>query len=289
MNRVTVLPALIAGTALVSGCDRPADGGANGIENEAGASLNLPSMVPVPEPALDRTALLGAVTRAASAQAAGADDTQAQRPLDGRQFEVRIRFGCRGPSKDLKNEWLGWAFDAEQRTLRLRAAPTIASDDPLVQGMAGETEFEAVEGFWIPRPWLLEPVCPANAAIKAAPPSAQSQAQDRQPEAPVTEPSPKWPRVGIAHFYTAADPRTGRRDNRPYESVTTLPAADTLGSQGFNLVLRGRLRAIQGRKVVHCVSSSAESPPDCIVSADIDQVAIERPETRTAVAEWGGG
>lgn len=255
--------------------------------------LNLPS---VPRPrTLDRAGILAAVAEAASAEASGADDTEAQRALDGRQFEFRIRFGCRGPSTDLREQWLGWTFDSETGTLRLRAMPTLAADDELVAELGGG-EFEAVEGFWIPRPWLLQPACPATAAIRPAAAEAGAEASPEEepgkPAAgtyPVTEPLPRWPRIGIAQFFSATDPRTGRREMRPYEAVETVDPKRPIGSQGFNLVLSGRLKALPGKGVIACVAKGAESPPECVVSADFDRVRIEEPASRDVIAEWGGG
>ena len=67
------------------------------------AAVDLP-IVPTPDPPLDRAALLSAIAQAASATAAGTEMPEAVRGLDGRQFELRIRFGCRGPSSDLQEK-----------------------------------------------------------------------------------------------------------------------------------------------------------------------------------------
>jgi hypothetical protein len=134
---------LVAVGAVVS-C-RPASDDQNGAANSAEPAIeNLSSLVPVPEPALNRSELLAAVAKAASASAAGADDTEAQRTLDGRQFEIRIRFGCAGPSDELAEEWLGWSAGVDGETLRVRAAPTISADDPLVRKIVGDAQFEAI-------------------------------------------------------------------------------------------------------------------------------------------------
>ena len=202
--------------------------------------------------------------------------------------------------------------------------PTISSDEPLVEGIGGE-RIEAVEGFWIPRPWLLVPVCPAGAAVQRAAPEepkdtgeagqaqqkqqqqqqqqqqrsgrqdrAQEQPQRDSPadepvEAAVGEPIPSAPRVGIAQFFTREDPRSRRRDMRPYQASLTLPEGQALSSQGYNLVLSGRLRALPDSGVVHCFARGADSPPECVVSAEFLRVWIEKPDTREIIAEWGGG
>lgn len=298
---------LAAACATVSAC-QPAgdDDAANEPDAANEAMFNLPA-VPLPEPPMDRAALLTAVARAASATASGADDAADQRSLDGKRFELSIRFGCRGPAPDLREAVFGWTFNREDRTLRLRATPTISGESELIKQIAGE-DFEAVEGFWVPRPWLLEPVCPAAAAVRPAPQAAPSEpesepesepqaaAADReQSPAPVDDeqesqaPPPARPRVGIAQFFRDTDPRTGRRDMRPYETLKTLEPNQSLGSQGFNLVLSGRLRAIPGKGVIACVPLGSDRPPECVVSADFDRVRMERPDNREVLAEWTSG
>ena len=289
------LVGLFAGAAACQP-DAPAENADGAAEEPA---LNQP-LVPRPQPPLDRAALFAAVAQAASAEASGTEDGEAQRALDGRQFELRIRFGCRGPSADLREAWLGWVRDAEDGTLRVRAKPTLGADDALVRALGGD-DFEAVEGFWIPRPWLLEPACPAIAAVLPPGQSADSQAApERTSPAPkeasagadvrnAADPVPNWPRIGIAQFFTDTDPRTGRRSMRPYEAVKTIHPEQPLGSQGFDLVLSGRLRALPGGKVVACVARNPDNAPECVISAQFDRVRIERPGDGEIIAEWGGG
>lgn len=257
-------------------------------------------IVPKPRPPVDRPSLLAAVAEAASASAAGAPVPESIRALDGRQFEFRIRFGCRGPATDLRNRWLGWSFDAEKKRIRVRATPTISRNDPLVAQFSNE-EIEAVEGFWIPRPWLLQPVCPVAAGVQPAAdgrqpgstPGAEREAErdsgaDQEGDSP-EEPVPVSARIGIAQFFTTDDPRTGRRDMRPYEASHTLAEGKAISSQGYDLVLAGRLRAFPGRGVIQCSARSPDSPPECIVSAEFLRVWIEQPGTGDVIAEWGGG
>lgn len=303
MHRMSLI-ALSFATVALAACEQqqppPED---NAAEEPV---LNLPA-IPRPDPPLDRASLLAAVAEAASAAASGEQLPETVRSLDGRQFEVRIRFGCRGPATELGDRWLAWSFDPESRRIRVQAKPTIAIDDPLVEEISGE-EFEAVEGFWLPRPWLLSPVCPAGAAVQRSadgamePGSDQRQSRqspDRQqavrpPEEDSSggqqaEPEPAPPRIGIAQFFTDQDPRTRRRDSRPYQASHTLAKDKAISSQGYNLVLSGRLRALPGRGVIQCVSRGADTPPECIVSAEFLRVWIEQPGTRDVIAEWGGG
>ena len=300
------LTILLAGAAAATACQQQQQ-----PDQTANATQPQPRpIVPRPQPPIDRASLLAAVTEAASATASGEQMPQSVRSLDGRQFEFRIRFGCRGPATDLQERWLGWSFDAEERRIRVRAAPTIAKSDPLV-GRIGAEQFEAVEGFWIPRPWLLQPVCPAAAAVQSATDGAPAGApsdrnagdeKGRQPlqasratgpvpadESEVDEALPIVRRIGIAQFFTSDDARTGRRDTRAYEAAHTLAEGQAISSQGYNLVLAGRLRAIPGRGVVHCSTRGADTPPECLVSVEFLRVWIEQPDTREVIARWGGG
>lgn len=251
--------------------------------------LNLPA-VPRPQPPLDRAGLFAAVAQAASAEASGQDHGEAQRTLDGRQFELRIRFGCRGPSLELREDWLGWVRDLDSGTLRVRAKPTLGADDPLVRELGGEG-FEAVEGFWIPRPWLLDASCPASAAVV---PAGGTQGEEPKPDGntageKAADPLPNWPKIGIAHFFTETDPRTGRRSMRAYEAVKSIDPKRPIGSQGFNLVLSGRLQALPDGRVIACIAKNPDNAPECVVSVQFDRVRIERPENGEIIAEWGGG
>jgi hypothetical protein len=287
------LSVLAAATVAAAACqqEQPAN-----VANADEPVMNLPA-VPPPVPTLDRTALLAAVAEAASAAAAGTPPPESLRNLDGRQFELRIRFGCRGPVTNLEQRWLGWSFDAEKRRIRVRAMPTISGDDPLVEQI-GDDEFEAVEGFWVPRPWLLQAVCPASAAVQANVAAGAGQPQTEQrPAADSPEPIEEaeasavsaGPKIGIAQFFTRNEPRSRRRDMRPYQAAHSLAEGEALSSQGYDLVLSGRLRALPGRGVIHCTAGGPDVPPDCIVSAEFQRVWIEQPDNREVIAEWGTG
>lgn len=274
-------------------------GGEAGESNASGSDplvLNLPA-IPEPAPPMDREDLLAAIARAASAAFAGADDVQAQRALDGSPFELRIRFGCGGPDVTAFDAGLGWTFDGEDRTLRVRARPTISGDDPIVTRVVGAVAngIEAVEGFWIPRPWLLEPACPSGSrawpgqrsgdldAVGQAVPSTEHGAE-------VTgKTPPSFPKVGIAQFFTEAEPRTRRRQARAYETVKIAGLNERPSASGLDLVLSGRLRSLAGGRVIACVPAGADAPPNCVASADFDQVRIERAGTGDVLAQWESG
>lgn len=295
--RVPALPLAAAIAALLVGC-RPSD-----ATNEAAASdddspiLNLPA-IPDPGRAMDREALLAAVARAASAVFVGSDDMQQQRALDGSPFELRIRFGCGGPDRAGFDGGLGWTVDDEARTLRVRARPTISAQDSVAERIVAGlgNGIEAVEGFWIPRTWLLEPGCPAAGIAEPGSPTGAVDEVDQGADASaqVAEADDQavpasGPRVGIAQFFTEAEPRTRRRQARAYETVKTLGPNERPSGAGFDLVLSGRLRSLAGGRVIACVPVGSDAPPDCVASADFDRVRIERADTGDLIAQWESG
>lgn len=267
----------------MSACKPAADVNQQADVNATPPAENVVSAVPLPQPPMDRAALLEAVAQARSAAAAGVDDRQAQQPLDGKEFEIRIRFGCAGAVKEAKTgASLSWSFDSKSGVLRVRAAPDLSEDAGVAKGVQG---VEAVEGFWLSRPWLLNAACPAQ----PAPPIVNDSAEAKPPRA--AEPPPSAPaaiplKVGIAQFFTATDPRTARRDHRPYETVDKRDPGSTIGTQGFDLVLSGRLRVLPEGRVIRCVSSGPEAPPACVVSAQFDHVWIDDAATKERIADW---
>lgn len=234
-------------------------------------TLQLPVSVPGPEPEMDRAAVLAAVARAASAHAAGQDDSDQQSKLAGRRFTLSIRFGC-SEAEGLASRPMSWNYvEAEQR-LTIRAEPDITADISILEE-AGHP-VEAVEGFWIPRPWLLTDACPAGA------PEAVGDAG----EVDGAEPT-----VGIAQYFTSQDSRVQRRARRSYEIVRRAEPAIAPPSGGFNLVLSGRLKPWPSSGVILCRVRGRDVRPACIVSAELDRIAFENPENGWTVAEWSAG
>lgn len=226
------------------------------------------AVLPQPDPPLDRERLLLALVRARSAHAVGADDREDQAELDGARFELRVRFGCGAPPAQalLTNPTV--RHDAESRTIELRAVPDVDLADPIVSALSREG-VEAAEGFWIPRPWILQPSCPPGQAAAAV----------LGPE-----------RVGIAQFFTSEDSRVGRRDERAYSTTVRLEnEQDPARPQGFDLVLSGRLRAGPEGRVIRCLSSDPSAIPACLISVEFDRVRVDDVATASTLAEWRRG
>jgi len=289
----------LAAAMVVSSCHRPPDAEepGNAVENQT----SLPRL-PVAEPPLDRAAILAAVAQAASAAGLGENDAEQQRLLDGKRFELRIRFGCPLVGAPDKGERFSVTFNEEDRTLRIRAAPDVTLDDPQIAQVASDA-VEAVEGIWLRRPWVLAARCPvvARTATQPADPgdaTADKTANSRNHPEPADRTALEanaaippagagsGPRVGIAQFFTEADPRTIRRNQRAYETTKVLAEGELPSPEGYNLILSGRLRAIPGGRVITCLAQSFATPPDCIVSAEFDRVWIERPDSKAIIAEW---
>ena len=246
----------------------------------ANETIRLPSL-PVVEAPLDRAAVLQAVGKAASAAALGQDDKIAQRELDGDRFTVRIRFGCPSAEPSVENGPFSVRYDADSRRMQVRASPDLTEVEPWIAALGGDTT-EAVEGFWMRKPWLLAPGCPV---VEQAPSSITPKGVEGSTQ-PMTTAGKEW-RVGIAQFFGATESRTTRRDHRAYEATKTLSEGQPPPAQGFDLILSGRLRELPNGRVIACHVVSHRAPPECVVSVSYDQVRIERADTQETLAEWG--
>ena len=280
------LPLLAAAVALGS-CGQGT--GNNVAQNQIVNETSPLPQLPVAEPPMDRAALLLATVGAASAIGLGRDDSDEQRRLDGNAFELRIRFGCGGASPPPQGNKGSFAvrYEAKDRTLRIRAAPDLTLEDPVIKQLASEP-VEAVEGFWLRRPWLLEDGCPA--ALPEAQADVPVQEGASRPEDDTVAravSAPRYQRIGVAQFFTDADSRTGRRDKRPYETTKILAEDEQPSRDGYNLVLSGRLRKLASGRVIACQVQSRDIAPDCVISVEFDRARIENPETRQTIAEWG--
>lgn len=212
-----------------------------------------------------RADLIAGAQVAAAAYAAGGDAGGAD--LVGRRFRVRLAFGCGGPTPDPGPAQAFYQLDAAAGTIRLVARPAVWTDLPLVRASPTPKATEAVEGFWISRPWLSGDACPKRREI--APPATPT---------PVEAPS-----LGLAIFHAADASRAGRRGERPYEHV--LKATGEANGQGFTLLLEGRVSGFSDGAAVHCWSESADHRPVCLYGVDVDRVAFEN-ANGTVLADW---
>lgn len=270
--------AAFAGIALLSACQQSKEphSPASAAPTETPGTA---PVLPTAEKPLDRGQLLLAVAQAASDAALGRSDVDRQRTLDGKAFELRLRFGCptdRGGSR-------AWTYDDKRRKLSLRIEPEITAHDAMIEAL-GQQGYEAVEGFWIRRPWQLAAACSAPVETNAVATSATAGPEAHSPTA--SEPLGPMPKIGLAQFYTDEESRTHRRDSRAYTASKILPEGTQPSDRGYDLVIKGRLRKLASGTVIACRNRGTAAPPDCVASALIDSVAILDPNSGQIIAEW---
>lgn len=251
-RRMASMSAILAILA-AQGCGRKA---AEPAQNAvASAESNSSGAIALPESRLDREQLVLATLRALSAAALGHDDAEVQKEFKGREFELRLRFGCPGvPASSSR----GWTYDEKQHVLRAHisadlSAEGVPASDLLLKG------YEGVAGFTVDRPLLLTAGCPV--AQFAVTPSVE-------------------PVIAIAQLFTNEDSRV-QRPERSYEITKKVEAAPT---GGLDLVLSGRLAELSDNRAIHC--AAADGPPACLVAVKFDRVAIENPADGSVLGEW---
>lgn len=233
-----------------------------------------PAAAPAPPkepPPLGRADLLTTAAQAAAEFAGG--DPASDAPLEalaGRPFVVRIAFGCDGAQVRTAGEQAYVEYDPENRTVRLVARPADWSTLPLMQE-AIDQKVEAVEGFWLPRPWLPGEACPPRI----------------ERTSPATPTPPAAQTVGIATLFAEGGSRVARRGERPYEYVRKIGNADVeLLAHSYRLVLSGRLAAYSDGRAIRCWGETTAHRPLCIYAATFERIAFEDADTGAVLAEW---
>lgn len=224
--------------------------------------------LPLPEPPLGRQDLLAAVAAATDAYVAGSTNPESAE-LVGRQFEIRLPFGCRGPLPDDAGAPLRWSHSADDEVLRLTAKPQVWTDAPWARALVADETVEMIEGFWISRPWSAAEACPS---------------QSSAPQ-PVVSPM-SGETLGIAQFFTRESSRVEQRDGKPYEAVKKVKPEALDARLGFRLVLRGRIVELANGQPIRCHAESADVRPVCLIAAEIGYVAFENPTDGNIIAEW---
>jgi hypothetical protein len=215
---------------------------------------------------LDRAAFLAAAAEAASSFSTGRPQPGST-SIVGRQFRVRIPFGCYGPSPTGQEDQTYWRSDPRHRSITVGARPQVWTASPLRVAIDPLGTAEAIEGFWIPRPWITTDDCP-----RFARPSGDG----RGP--------PSDPTVGLVALYGKEAPRTQRRDGRPYEMTKSAPESGTSGP--YVLVLSGRVRGFADGAAFRCTLASPDQPPACLAAVEFSRVAIENQASGELLAEW---
>ena len=220
---------------------------------------------------LRRADLIALAARAADAAAGGEVDPQAS-PAEGRRFELLLPFGCAGPADEASNAAMRWRYDSQAGALRIHVAPVVWTvGDWWPEDAPKGTE--AIEGFWISRPWTGSERCPT---IKVAPAPAEGQ--------PVALPAEA---LALGQLLSAGSSRQGSRDGKPYEAVVRIPEGEFDGSSGLQLRISGRIASLPGGDVVRCRQlGGSEQRPSCLVATVLDEVSIISPATGTSLATW---
>lgn len=257
--------------AAVAGC---------GSETDAVDAVPAPApRLPAPDVAATAMPLTRADLIAAAAGAAGAYAT-GQEPgetdlLVGRSFSVRLPFGCSGPGTVeggidglARATWQG--EDRSGISLSLKSADWTRSALITTSG-AG---WEAVEGFWIDRTWLLEERCPT---VRADP---------LQMGAVFVEP----PSVGLAAVHAEGASRLSRREGRAYRHPVRAPdgSAPTVPEAGWGVRLEGRVVSFPDGRAFRCRAPGPDARPTCVAAVSIDRVAFEAADG-TVLSQWRPG
>jgi hypothetical protein len=231
---------------------------------------------------LGRAGLIALASSAADAAASGRPPDPAVVQAEGRRFELRLPFGCAGEAAEDSDESMRWQYDADSETLRIVVAPEEWSADywwPDVE----EPGVDAVEGFWLERPWTASETCPQRAdelaSGRAATPKADADAAEEEGAGERT--------LALGQIFYTEGPRRGRRQGDPYQAVVRVSRDALDSSQGFRLKLTGRLARNLREAPVWCRQvGSARSRPVCLVSVIVDEIAIENPSTGEIIAQW---
>lgn len=232
-----------------------------------------PGVAPEPENSiLGRSDLIELAAVAADATAAGQPARRSAAEIEGRRFELRLPFGCTGPEAADSRAPMRWRYDRDDQTLRLSVSP-VAWTATDWWSDAPSAAVDAIEGFWIMRPWTSSERCPATRS------AASSIGAD-----PVTLPGQT---LALGQIFYAEGARTGQRSGQAYESVLRMAPEDFDAAGGFQFRISGRIAATRSGGPVHCrQAAGSEQRPVCLIAVDIEEVAIEHPVIGKTLAVW---
>lgn len=287
-TRLAAPLALAAVLPFLTWCQRPP-------EPAAPANPPPPPTV-VLDSTLNRAALLAALTESGTALADGQTRDAA---LTGRTVSARLPFGCGGET-DAVGEIAGLPrlIRNADGGLTLTVTPENLGASALIAATreGAADKWEAVEGFWIARPWSGLDACPASAAQPAptpAPSQEKTPAEGKTVETGADEDAAPPPAAlersaGLAAVFETGGSRLGRRQGQAYVHVIRgdKGVVATPAPSGYALRLEGRLTAFADGKAVHCVQKDAESRPVCVAALRLDRLAFEDGATGAVLSEW---
>lgn len=262
----SLLAVLLAVPLMLAGCDKAQDRTDDAPGNASAQQPPQPSE-PIELSPLNRGDILTAAARAADMFGAGQPLPEANRALIDRKFALRLPFGCAGAEAEA---WAGWTWNPATKALKVTIRPEQWGDAPWIAAIAPERTFEAVEGFWLRRPWTSAETCPSPSVRT---PNMTGGGEGRQT-------------VGLAQFFSASSPRTLRRGGRPYAVTLKEPVMPDPRTGRFALSIRGRISGFADGQPIRCWTSSPDLEPVCLVAVELESVGIEDLSTGKSVAEW---
>ena len=230
---------------------------------------------------LSRGDIIAIANAAADAASSGTRLAEGASAAEGSRFAVDLPFGCDGPVSEDSREAFQWRYDAKSSSLRVSVAPAVFDasewlDEPSSSGgiaISSATRNEAVEGFWIARPWSSRGTCESGLPT-VAPLGIDA----------VTLPGQT---LGLAEIFTDEGARSARRGGKLYESVRRMDEADLKIDQGLRVRLSGRIARFPDGSTVRCRQPAGKDQrPVCLVAVSFDDVAIENPSTKETIATW---
>lgn len=244
-----------------------------------------------PQATLNRADLVAALARAGSDHAGGASGA-AGPVIAGRTFEVKLPFGCSGPdaSTAAASGLASWSWSPDRASIRLTLTPADLTRSPLAAPAGQTPAWDHVDGYWVARPWLAgdacprsEPVTPAPAAARSATPATDSPVIEIRPFAP--SPSPQT--AGLAVIQSADASRLGRRPGQAYSFIVRGSGDQPVRppTDGYRLVLSGRIGAFPDGRAIRCTSESPDRRPVCLAAVEPDTIAFED-AAGNRLSEW---
>ncbi|GGE84733.1 hypothetical protein [Sphingomonas prati] len=241
----------------------------------------VPAPVAIPAPAvqqndagrtLGRGDLIALAATAADATARGTAMPATLRDMIARPFSIALPFGCDGAATEGSDAAMRWTYDAAAGALRIHVAPSAwLPADWWPRGAPDGVE--ALEGFWVARPWTSSETCPADQD-----PVAATGAE------PVTLPGQT---LAVGQIFGPESGRQGRREGSPYTTVLRVKPEEVQADQGFRVRLIGHIAAApDGAPVVCQQVGGAEQRPVCLVATSLDEVRIENGTTGATLATW---
>lgn len=220
--------------------------------------------------AVGRASLMTAFASAADATAAGRPLPDLNKQLVGRTFTLRFPFSCDSHAGKEERSWAGWTFDQSKRTLKLFAAPERWNEAGWVKSIAGDAAYEAVEGFWIDRPWTSSEECPVSS----------------RPDIDSVTSVPLRQTAGIAQFFAPDSPRTFQRGTRAYAHTIRVRDGEEITGRNFRLSVDGRVTGFPDGQPIRCWQDSPNLRPVCLMAVELARVAFEDSPAGNVLVEW---